>query len=53
MSKPASFFDWEYGFRKKAHSISKKSSIKKINNPLGIPMKIYKDYLEKWREENL
>ncbi|MHA1193364.1 MAG: hypothetical protein ACTSP9_13925 [Promethearchaeota archaeon] len=53
MSKPISFFDWENSFRKKTHPISKISSIKKAKTPLGIPLKVYNDFLEKWREENL
>ncbi|MHA1669758.1 MAG: hypothetical protein ACTSV5_04170 [Promethearchaeota archaeon] len=52
MSKPISFFDWENSFRKKAHPVSKIPSIKKAKTPLGIPLKVYNDFLEKWREEN-
>ena len=53
MSKSTSFFDWENSFRKNTHPISKVSSNKKTITPLGIPLKVYNDFLEKWRKENL
>lgn len=53
MSKPISFFDWENSFRKKTHPVSKISSNKKTKTTLGIPLKVYHEFLEKWREENL
>ena len=51
--KKISFFDWEKSFRKKSHSSSNISSRKKLKTHLGIPLKNYKDYLEKWKKENL
>ncbi|MBY8981457.1 MAG: hypothetical protein KGD57_00790 [Candidatus Lokiarchaeota archaeon] len=52
MSKLISFFDWENSFRKN-HPVSKISYNKKTNSPLGIPLKEYHEFLEKWREKNL
>ena len=53
MSKLISFFDWENSFRKKTHPISKISHNKKAKTTLGIPLKEYHEFLEKWREKNL
>ena len=53
MSTPTSYFDWELSFRKKRHFKSKISSIESEKAPLGIPSKIYNEFLEKWREKNL
>ena len=53
MSKPISFFDWENSFRKKSHPISKISYNKEDKTSIGIPLKGYQEFLEKWREKNL
>ena len=50
MSKPISYYDWENSFRKKTHSLSKLSLDKNHKTVLGIPMKAYKDFLEKCDE---
>jgi len=50
MSKPVSYYDWEKPFLTPK---SKTQKIKNANKPLGIPLNIYREFIEKWKKENL
>ena len=50
MSRPTSYYDWEKSFLK---SNLKSQKIKINNKPLGIPITIYREFIEKWKKENL
>ena len=59
MSKAISYYDWELNFRKKAvltpnsrNKTKKKISQEKINS-LGLSDNAYKDFMKKWKSENL
>lgn len=59
MSKIASYYDWNLQFRKKTQlsHISQNETKRIINkedvNSLGISDKNYKDFMKKWKENNL
>ncbi|TXT59704.1 MAG: hypothetical protein BAJALOKI2v1_180032 [Promethearchaeota archaeon] len=56
MSKSiTSYFDWELSHRKKSHEFKNSSDQKKEKeiNSLGIPQDTFKNYLERWKKENL
>lgn len=59
MSKAISYYDWELNFRKKAvlkpnsrNKTGKKISQEKINS-LGLSDNAFKDFMKKWKNENL
>jgi len=55
MSKSVSYYDWELSFKKKAdpapidRSVVKRASM----NSLGIPDNDYKEFMKKWKKNNL
>ena len=59
MSKAVSYFDWELNFRKKSQlshiseTETKRIKNKEEINSLGISDNNYKDFMKKWKEENL
>ncbi len=59
MSKAISYYDWELNFRKKAvlkpnsrNKTGRKISQGKINS-LGLSDNAFKDFMKKWKSENL
>ena len=51
MSKAISYYDWELSFRSKDES---KKNLKNDNlNTIGISNISFKDFIEKWKKENL
>lgn len=55
MSKSVSYYDWELSFKKKADRAPKEPSIikKSSNNSIGIPVNDFKEFMKKWKKENL
>ena len=59
MSKAISYFDWEMNFRKKAlKSLNSENETMRITykenvNSLGISDNEFKDFMKKWKNENL
>ncbi len=59
MSKTDSYLDWELSFRKKLGKIrelnfnSKSSTTNPILNSVGMTDNSFKDFMKKWKEENL
>jgi len=55
MSKSVSYYDWELSFKKKAdHTPNNPRLIKKPSlNSIGIPVDNFKEFMKKWKQENL
>ena len=56
MSKSVlSYYDWEQSFKKKVDPapIDSKALKKAIFNSLGIPDNDYKEFMKKWKKNNL
>ena len=55
MSKSVSYYDWELSFKKKADPAPIDSRVvkKATNNSLGIPDDDFKEFMKKWKKENL
>ena len=51
MSKAISYYDWELSFKSKNES--SKKVIDDDLNGIGIPKKSFKDFMKKWKEDNL
>jgi hypothetical protein len=51
MSKAVSYYDWELSFKNKIES---KKNLRDDNlNAIGITDKGFKDFMKKWKKENL
>jgi len=53
MEKSSSFYDWEHQFRKNNKREIKKSKEKYSVNSLGISDSNFKNFIKKWKEENI
>ena len=55
MSKSVSYYDWQLSFKKKADPAPIDLKVlKKANfNSLGIPDDDYKEFMKKWKKDNL
>ena len=59
MSKAISYYDWELNFRKKAvltpsyRNKTEKIISKENINSLGLSDNAFKDFMKKWKSENL
>ena len=52
MSKAVSYYDWSLGFKNSEKTISSKSPNRSLNS-IGIADDDFKDFLNKWKKENL
>ena len=53
MSKAISYYDWELNFKKKSFlNIPQDDNVENINS-LGISKDKFKDFMKKWKSENL